>query len=66
MHHRMLEIFQIAVAVARLETSLKCWSLQQNAGDLVTRYSTLLYISFKQMEKTLEFVMKLRFKKREA
>ena len=31
----MLEIFQdFAVARAQVETILKCWSLQQNAGDL--------------------------------
>ena len=34
MHHKSLEIFpDFAVAGARLETSLKCWSLQQNAEE---------------------------------
>jgi len=36
----MLEIFpDFTVAGARLETSLKCWSLQENAGDLATMLS---------------------------
>ena len=37
----MLEIFpDFAVAGARLETSLKCWSLQQNAKDLATMHKS--------------------------
>ena len=36
-HHKMLENFpDFADAGARLEASLKCWSLQQNTGDLAT------------------------------
>ena len=35
MHSRMLDISpDFAMAGAWLETSLKCWSIQQNAGDL--------------------------------
>ena len=37
----MLEIFpDFAVAGVRLETSLKCWSLQQNARNLATMVLT--------------------------
>jgi len=37
LHHKTLEIFQgFAVAGTWLETNLKCWSLQQNAGDFAT------------------------------
>ena len=37
MHPRMLDISpDFAVAGAGLETGLKCWILQENAGDLAT------------------------------
>ena len=56
MYHKMLEIFpDFAAAGARLWTSLKCLSLQQNAGGLATMRTlssqgimqmTILMISF--------------------
>ena len=56
MYHKMLEIFpDFAAAGARQGTSLKCWSLQQNAGGLATirtlsspetMQMTMLMISF--------------------
>ena len=43
MNPRMQEIFpDFSVAGAWLETCLKCWSLQQNVGDLAVMLSLYL------------------------